>query len=306
MIFTNEQDENLYELPDEGEHQAQNMLTYVNPKNQITKISEIMSDIKDLSLLTEKINSSEVLQNFDITYSLFEEITQKLQEKNVFDISYNYFSMNLNLSTETNFCLPYENYYYNRISSKKIDILKDTETNNLFYLIKTKTESTFLLICEVGKALQKELLDGNKNIYQTFMDYHPKLTSHLLKFSSLGLNTSEIADMEKVIYIPSFKIDTHLYSYSINDINKKGTIIDEKTGEDGHIGSIEEYFSIKFEGDKDVKNNFSIIPVEDNKINKVIREPFLFGVFNVNIISNTPLQLLYITKEHWIKVDENK
>ena len=191
--------------------------------------------------------------------------------------------MNVNLSTQTNLCLQFEDYYYNRISSKDIDILRDTETKNLFYLIPTKTESTFLLICQVGRKLQKELLDGNKNIYQTFMEYHPKLTSQLLQFSSFGLMTSQLKDTEKVIYIPSFKIDSHLYSYSVNDINKKGTIIEQETGEDGMVGSIEEYFKMSFEEDKDIKNSFSVIPVEDNKMNMVIREPFLFGVFNVNI-----------------------
>ena len=306
MIFSNDKDTKIFELPEDDEMQSNTVIKSINPKNQIKKISEIISNIKDLTSLKEKINSSEILKNFDINNSLFEEITKKLQEKNVDEISYNYFSMNVNLSTETNFCLKYENYYYNRISSKNIDILRDPETKNLFYLIKTKTESTFLLICQVGKRLQKELLDGHKNIYQTFMDYHPKLTSQLIKFSSFGLDTSQLKDLEKVIYIPSFKIDTHLYSYSNNDVNKKGKIIYERTGEDGYIGSMEEYFSISFEGDKDIKNSFSMIPVEDNKINMVIREPFLFGVFNINIIQNNPLQLFYVTKDHWIKIDNNK
>ena len=91
----------------------------------------------------------------------------------------------------------------------------------------------------------------------------------------------------------------------MNEINKKGYIINEKTGNEGIVGSIEEYFKICFEEDKDIKNSFSIIPVEDKKKNMIIKKSFIFGVFNINIIASTPLQLFYVTKDHWIKVNEN-
>ena len=305
MIFLNEEDSKIYQLPEDDEIQGHTIIKSINPKNQIKKISDIIYNINDISLLKENINSSQLLKDFDINDSLFEEIYTKLQGKNIENISFNYFSMNLNVSTTTNYCLEYENYYYNRISSKDIDILRDSETKNYFYLIPTKTESTFILICQIGRKLQKELLDGHKNIYQAFMEYHPKLTNQLLKFSSFGITTTELKDIEKTLYIPSFKIDTHLCSYSMKEINKKGNIIDERSGKDGMVGSIEEYFKMSFEEDKDIKNSFSIIPVEDNKMNMVIREPFLFGVFNINITSSTPLQLFYVTKDHWIKSKKN-
>ena len=298
IIFSNKNDSNIYEIPKEDITLEQNNIMNINSKNQIRKISEMIFNIEDISNLKQKLSSSELFKNFDINDSLFEEVNNKLKEK-VNNLSFNFFTMNLNLTTSTNYCLKFENYYYNRISLKDIDILSDSQTNNLFYLIPTKTESTFILICQVGKRLKKELLDKKKNIYEAFMEFYPKLTSLLIQFSSLDLSPSEIKNYEKTIYIPSFKIDSHLYSYSINDINKKGKIFYEK-GCEGKVGSIEEYFTISFEEDKDIKNTFSIIPVEDNKMNIVIREPFLFGVFNVNIISSTPLYLLYVTKDHWI------
>ena len=304
ITLTNPKDNDVYEIPEEDEVIDSNNIKSINPKNQIRRISEMLFNINDISSLKEKINSSELLKIFNLNDSLFEEVNNKLQEK-VDNISFNIFTMNLNLSTTTNYCLVYENYYYNRISSKDIDILRDPETRNLFYLIPTKTESTFILLCQVSRTLQRELLDGHKNIYDTFMEYHPKLTNQLLKFSSFGLTTSQLKDYEKTIYIPSFQIDTHLFSYSMNDINKKGNIVNEKTGNEGLIGSVEEYFKMSFEQDKDIKNSFTIIPVEDNKMNMVIRESFLFGVFNINIIASTPLQLFYVTKDHWIKASSN-
>ena len=45
--------------------------------------------------------------------------------------------------------------------------------------------------------------------------------------------------------------------------------------------------------------------LDSNKMHIVIRDSFLFGVFNINIIASTPLQLFYVTKDHWIKVNEN-
>ena len=91
-------------------------------------------NIEDILALKNKINSSELLKSFDLNDLLCEEIKKKLEDKiNIF--SFNYFTMNLNLSTTTNYCLEYENYFYNRISSKDIEVLRDPETKNLFYLI---------------------------------------------------------------------------------------------------------------------------------------------------------------------------
>ena len=209
--------------------------------------------------------------------------------------------MNLNLPTTINYCLEYENYYYNRISSKNIDIFCDPVTKTYFYLIPTRSESTFILLCQLSKSLKQDLLDGHKNIYQAFMEYHPRLKNQLLKFSSIGLGMQQIKQEEKVIYIPLFKIETHLFSESLNDINKMGNITNNITEASGCVGSIDEYFRMSFEVDKNISNGFTIIPAEDGKMEVIIKDSFLFAVFNTNIISSSPLQLFYVTKDHWIK-----
>ena len=75
---------------------------------------------------------------------------------------------------------------------------------------------------------------------------------------------------------------------------------DIETNEEENLGSIDECFKLSFDGDKNIKDSFNIIPVEDKKLNMIIRESFLFGIFNINIIENSPLQLFYVTKDHWI------
>ena len=298
MFFANENDKNAYELPEEDDPEKNNGVE--NPKNQIRKISKMSTNLDDISKLKEIISSLDISRIFDIDDSLCQEINNKLQSQ-INSFSFNYFSMNLNLSTTTNYCLEYEDYYYNRISSKNIDIFRDPETKNYFYLVPTRTESTFILLCQLSTSLKQDLLDGHKNLYQAFMEYHPRLTNQLLKFSSIGLAIQQIKQEEKVIYIPSFKIDTHLFSESINDINKMGNLTNNKTGSSGCVGSIDEYFRMCFEVDKNINNGFTIVPADDGKIEVIIKDSFLFAVFNTNIISSTPLQLFYVTKDHWIK-----
>jgi uncharacterized protein YlxW (UPF0749 family) len=298
MFFANENDKNVYELPEEDDPEKNNGIE--NPKNQIRNISKMSMNLDDISKLKDMISSLDYSRIFDIDDSMCQEISNKLQSQ-INNFSFNYFSMNLNLSTTTNYCLEYENYYYNRITSKNIDIFLDPETKNYFYLIPTRTKSTFILLCQLSKPLKQNLLDGHKNIYQAFMEYHPRLKSQLLKFSSIDLGMQQIKQEEKVIYIPSFKIDTHLFSESLNDINKMGNITNNKTGASGCVGSIDEYFRMSFEADKNINNGFTIIPVEDEKVEVIIKDSFLFAVFNTNIISSIPLQLFCVTKDHWIK-----
>lgn len=299
MFFVNENDKNIYELPEEDDPEKNNGIE--NPKNQIRKFSDFSMNLSDITNLKEKISSLELSRFFDLDESKCQEMCNKFQSQgNNFSISY--FSMNLNLSTTTNYCLEYENYYYNRISSKKIDIFQDPETKNYFYLIPTRTEATFILICQFSKSLKQDLLDKSKNLYQAFMEFHPRLTSQILKFSSIiGSGIQQVKEEEKIIYIPAFNIETHLFSESPNDISKKGNITNQKTGAEGCVGSIDEYLRMSFEPDKNIYKGFTIVPAEDGKTQVIIKDAFLFAVFNTNIIPSTPLQLFYVTKDHWIK-----
>ena len=289
MIFEKEEDKNLYEIPisKEGEE-------YLNPKNQIKELTKMKFNLSNVTNLTENITS------INTSNLLCREIFDKLQSDiNLFSI--NYLTMEINLSTSTNFCLNFENYMYNRISSKKIEVLRDPDTRNYFYLIPTNNENIFIFISQIGEKLKEHLFDKNKNLYKALAEIHPKLTNQLVQFSSLNLTQYDQKNIEKVIYIPSFKIDSHLFSFSVKDIKEKGKLVEIDTNKEEKLGSIDECFKLSFEGDENIKDCFSIIPVEDKKLNMIIRESFLFGIFNIGIIENSPLQLYYVTKDHWIK-----
>ena len=163
----------------------------------------------------------ENIATFNTSNLLCKEIFDKLQSNiNLFSI--NYLIMEINLSTHTNFCLNFENYIYNRISSKKIEVLRDPESRNYFYLIPTNNENIFIFISQIGEKLKEHLFDKNKNLYKALSELHPKLTNQLVQFSSLNLTQYDQQNIEKVIYIPSFKIDSHLFSFSVKDIKEKG------------------------------------------------------------------------------------
>ena len=289
LLFEKEEDKNIYEIPASKEGEE-----YLNPKNQIKEITTMNFNLSNLTKLEENIAT------FNTSNLLCKEIFDKLQSNiNLFSI--NYLTMEINLSTHTNFCLNYENYIYNRISSKKIEVLRDPESRNYFYLIPTNNENIFIFISQIGEKLKEHLFDKNKNLYKALAELHPKLTNQLVQFSSLNLTQYDQQNIEKVIYIPSFKIDSHLFSFSVKDIKEKGKLVEIDTKKEEKLGSIDECFKLSFEGDENIKDCFSIIPVEDKKLNMIIRESFLFGIFNIGIIENSPLQLYYVTKDHWIK-----
>ena len=288
MFFENEEDKKLYEIPKCKEEEE-----YLNPKTQIKELTKMEFNLNNTS------NLQQYMDTFNINNLLCDEVFNKLQS-NLDIFSINYLTMEINLSTPTNFCLNFENYIYNRISSKRIEVLRDPESKNFFYLIPTNNEAIFIFISQIGPRLKEYLLDNSNNLYKALTELHPKLTNQLVQFSSLNLNSFDQKNIEKVIYIPSFKIDSHLFSFNVKDIKEKGKLTEIETNKEKNLGSIDECFTLSFEGDENIKDSFSIIPVEDKKLNMVIRESFLFGIFNINIIENSPLQLYYITKDHWV------
>ena len=73
-----------------------------------------------------------------------------------------------------------------------------------------------------------------------------------------------------------------------------------------HLNSVDEYINVNFIPDENIENSFSVIPVGDKKNNLIIKESFIIGIFDNDIINNTKLpllQFLYITKDNFLKKD---
>ncbi len=197
-------------------------------------------------------------------------------------------TMKLNPQLQSRITIKYKNYYYNRIETE-IGVLREPKTNGKFYFIPTNDHSLSIMICELNSELKNEFLYKNKNIYEYFYSFYSQF----------------IQDQEtkNVIYIPSFNLEGNVFSnglsiiensININDNNNTSLLFD----------TVDEVFKVNMNNDPDLNNNFSTTP---NYLNGdiIINDAFLFGICNVNILTNNniPLiQLFVITKDYWIKV----
>ena len=178
--------------------------------------------------------------------------------------------------------------YYNRIEDK-LEILYDGSSNSKIYLIPTFDKETKIIIAELTKNLKKKIIEKNGNIYENFYDLYDKL------------EPDKENNSMKTLYIPSFSIESRLCSSHIINIENNINILDKKNNNSLYINSVDEFFQIDWYFEMNLNNNFQIKPNENDII---IKDMFLFGVFNEKIwdINRIPATHLYIiTKDYWNK-----
>ena len=103
----------------------------------------------------------------------------------------------------------------------------------------------------------------------------------------------------KTIYIPCFSFKTHLFAYDYKEINKTMKIMDKENEAQLNISTLDEFINIEFKPDNNIENSFTTI--ESNDL--IIKDSFIIGIFDNNIINNTKLpllQFLYITKNNFL------
>ena len=79
--------------------------------------------------------------------------------------------------------------------------------------------------------------------------------------------------------------------------------MDNKNSNSLYINSVDEFFEIEWYFEMNLNNNF---PISTNKNDIIIKDMFLFGVFNEKLwdINRLPATLLYIiTKDYWNKIN---
>ena len=248
--------------------------------------------------------------NFDIDNSIYKEI-ENYYNQNYNDCECDLYKNNLSINFENNYSILYEDIYYNRISTDKIKILKEKKTNSLFFLIPSNDNTVLFYITEVNKKLKELILESNKNIYEEFLEFQPDTQKELLEYSMNSYRDisyiPQITQSEsKIIYIPCFSINTHLFSYNFKYISKNMSMTDIETNEPSYLTSVDEYINIQFKPDENIENNFKVIPFEDKKTNIIIKDSFIIGIFANDIINNNKLpllQFLYVTKDNFLTKD---
>ena len=247
---------------------------------------------------------------FDLKNSVFKEIENffMTKEKNCYCDLY---QTNLSINFETNYSILIDDIYYNRISSDKIKVLKEKKTNSTFFLIPSNDNTTFFYIAELNKRLSNLLIDNNKNIYEQFLEFQPSSQKEFIEFSvssyrDISYIPQTYKKSNKTIYIPSFSINTHLFSYNFKEAEKNIKMVDNETNTPSYLNSVDEYLKIEFKPDKNIDKSFSVIPVEGGVNDAIIKDSFVIGIFDNDVIKEEKLpllQFLHITKDHFLTKD---
>ena len=243
--------------------------------------------------------------NINLDDSLFNKIKQN--NKNIIcDIQ----KKNLSINFETNFSIIIDEIYYNRVSSDKIKILKESKTNSNFFLIPSKDNTVFFYIGEINNELNNLIIDGEKNVYEQFLEFEFNTQKGLLQFNvdnkKDAYSIPQSMKLEqKAIYIPSFIINTHLYSNNFKETIEDIQISynDNDKEKKLYLNSVDEFIKIEFIPDDNINNSFSIDSIDDKQKEVIIKDSFIIGIFDNEIVNNDKLpllQFLYVTKDKFL------
>ena len=217
--------------------------------------------------------------NFDLSGSIYKEIEKFFMTKEI-KCLYDLYQIKLSLNFETNYSILIDGIYYNKISTEKIKILKEKKTNSTFFLIPSNDNTTFFYISELNKKLKEFLIDSSQNVYDKFLEFHPSTQKELFEFSvssyrDISYIPQVIKKSSKTIYIPTFSIKSHLFSYNFKDVENKVEMTDNDSGTPSHLTSVDEFINIQFRPDINIDKSFSIIPVEDGGSDFITKDSFI-------------------------------
>ena len=253
------------------------------------------SDIPEIKHLDEEIEQS-----------IYKEIKEYLK-KNYINCVPNLLRTKLSINFETNYSTIIDDLYYNRISSDKISIFEEEKSGSRFYLIPSKDNNTLFYISEINNKLKDLLIDGTKNIYEKFLEYQPSTQKQIFEFSLKSIRDVSYIPLTprktvKTILIPCFSVKSHLFSYDFKDVKKEVNMKEMQTEIPLNLTSVEEFIKVEFKPDNNINNSFSTIEGNDF----FIKNPFVIGIFDNDIINNVKLpllQFLYITQDNFLTVN---
>ena len=245
---------------------------------------------------------SQLNEDYDNIYDIIEDslFLENYNNDNNQIYSYGFFKMNLNIFFKNILITKIGNYYYNRIKSNEIQIINDIENNCTIYNIACLNKINNTIVIELNDKIKNILLGNNSSIYELFIKFYKKIQKE---------KSDDLTN--KNIYIPCFNLDAHLQteklSKEINDINIES--INENNSENNiniKIGTVDEFLKIDFDIKKLIDKQ---IMYEKNNSEKdiVLKNDFILGVINNYTEIKYPFfQLIYVTKENWVKIEEKK
>ena len=190
----------------------------------------------------------------------------------------------------------YNNYFYNRIESKDLKIFKDNNTEQIFYLIKSKHKSSISLLISsnLNENFKTKYLLSNDHISFIFKDIYNNLSE---------VESEQNENESKYIYIPAFTKDKKIEIIN-NGRNKEEKDIISDYIEKCNIEFLTEENILKKNCKKN--NNFEYDLIDDDiKNNKVyiINDDFMIFVLDFDVIEQIeimPILSIKLKKENFI------
>jgi hypothetical protein len=202
----------------------------------------------------------------------------------------------LNIQMNTLMTLKIDNYLFNGIQINiKNNLIKDPKYNNNLYLLPTINHNVFILLYQYNDEFETNL--SKENIYDQFIS----LFNTVIKNYISEAHNDDDNNNKKILWIPSFNINTNLFS-SVSEINK---CINIKNNEDVDmkIDEYNEFLKISYLPDNNNDKNIEMnINNSDNDI--IIKDKFIFGICHKEFleICDIPIiSLVNVTKDNFIK-----
>ena len=188
--------------------------------------------------------------------------------------------------------IKYQKYFYNRIESKNIKILKENSTEQKLYLIKLLNNDNISLLISSNlneNFKNKYLLRNNDlNISLNFQEIYNNLIENEIEEKNLKNN---------YIYIPTFSLEQKL---EIKNENKN-------INEEYKIEFLSENLIIKKNNKINHNFEFDILDEEiNNNPDNLINDEFMIFILDSEIIDNVgiiPLMSIHVKKDNFISCD---
>ena len=203
----------------------------------------------------------------------------------------------LNIQISTLMSIKIDNYYYNGIEiNTKNNLIQESKYMNNLYFIPTIDKNIYITIYQYNESFEKDLNNKTDNIYSQFIS----LFKDSIKNLKLNENEDNNTDNKKILWIPSFKIDTNLFSSKM-PINKDISIKNEENN-DMNIHELNEYLKIGYLPDKNKDKNIQINM--NNNDNIIIKDKFLFGIYHQDFMGKLDIpiiSLINVKNDNFIK-----
>ena len=253
-------------------------------ENKFNEIKYIKGKISDFSSIE---NNYKIKEDNDIKKYFDENAIKEINEEGTL------YKIILGFNFDNCSSVILNDIYYNKISSKYMQVYQDEKINTIFYFIPAYDSLFAFNICEINSELKNLLLNDNddKNIYEKFLDFNMNSKQKILEKS------------KKSLYIPTFILKKHLFSKNLDEINNNIKISDESTKLPLYLSSVNEFINVEFKPDLNVKNNFL---EKNNNLNDdgyIIKNEFIISIYKNEIINEnklTLIQMIYVEKDNFL------